>query len=151
MYRRSELLGLKSNQFPTTTTGPFSTSSAQRTPSWKPSRRRQISDPGRAPSVLKIAATRHHAGTGRASSSLPPHPGDSDSLVLHPQPWPNKHPPRSPCSDARHAFKFAPPSQRWLCAPRPSLWLTLCRPENAFGLCVHRVAPSPPRIMRQWG
>ena len=25
-----------------------------------------------------------------------------------------------------------PPSQRWLCAPRSSLWLTLCCPENAL-------------------
>ena len=28
---------------------------------------------------------------------------------------------------------------------------TLRRAENTFGLCVHWVAPSPPRIERQWG
>ena len=40
----------------------------------------------------------------------------------------------------------------WLCAARHLLsGQTLCRAETALGLCVHRVAPSPPRFARQWG
>ena len=42
-----------------------------------------------------------------------------------------------------------PPS--WLCATQPFCSQTLYRAETAFGLCVHWIAPSPPRIERQWG
>ena len=45
-----------------------------------------------------------------------------------------------------------PPFLSWLCATRHLLsGQTLCHPETALGLCVHRVAPLPPRFARQWG